>query len=153
MIEKELQKRTLPIAEGHWGSADTGTGKEVNGAPLLLFQEGTIWRTCPKRIYSEKEGLTSWEGYMSLDKRGDPRLQRRPRHKRKQKRDISLMLWAQPLSDDGVLCLGHSASRVPWLQLMLDPWVRSVTIYHYTYPCCQSEHGHQPLGTESSPIV
>ena len=42
MIEKELQKRTLPITEGRWGSTSPCPGKEVIGVPLLLFQEGTI---------------------------------------------------------------------------------------------------------------
>ena len=54
-------------------------------------QEGTILRTSLRRNYSKKEVLTSWEGCMSLDKRGDPRPLRRPRHKRKQEREILLM--------------------------------------------------------------
>ena len=39
MIEGELQKRTLPITEGHWGSAGTSPGKEANGAPQLLLEK------------------------------------------------------------------------------------------------------------------
>ena len=80
--------------EGHWGSTGTCSGKEVNGVPLQLFQEGNILRIFLRRSYSETEVLTSKEGCMSLDERSDPRLLRKPRHKRKQERDILLMPWA-----------------------------------------------------------
>ena len=73
--------------EGHWGSTGTCPGKWVNGVPLQLFQEGSILIPFLRRNYSEKEVLTSWEGCMSLHERGDPRLLRSPRHKRKQERE------------------------------------------------------------------
>ena len=53
MFEEELQKRTLPIMEGYWGSTGTSQGKEADGVPLLfskkelfgeLIQEGLILR-------------------------------------------------------------------------------------------------------------
>ena len=90
------------------------------------------------------EGRTNiLEGCVSLHERGDPRLLRRPGHRRKHKRDNLLILWTQTLSDDGILCSGHSVSRVPWFQPMLDPQVRSVSIYQYTKPHFQLEYGHQ----------
>ena len=53
---------------------------QARSMPLLHFWEGTIWRTCLRRTYSKKEGLQSWEGCTSLEKRWIPR---RPRYKRK----------------------------------------------------------------------
>ena len=77
-----------------------------------------------RRNYSVKEELTSQEGCMSLDR--ERWFWRRPRHKGKQERDIALMPWAWTLSDNGVLCLDHRVSKVLQLQLMFDPWARSV---------------------------
>ena len=110
----EEQHRYLSRQEGEW-------------CTLQLFWEGTILRTFPRRNYYGKEALTSQEGCISLDERGDPRLLRRPRHKRKQERDILLMPLICTLSDNGILCPGYRVSIVPQLKLMLDPSVRSIT--------------------------
>ena len=125
MSKEGLQKRTLACHRQ----------RDVGECRYLFRKGGALCApvVIPRRIYSmrdsKKEVLTSWEGCMSLDKRGDPRILRRPRHKRKQDKDILLKLWGQTFSDNGVLCQGNRVSKVLQLQPMLDPPLRSVNCF------------------------
>ena len=127
MSKEGLQKRTLVITDiGMFGGQEPVQARRHMVHSCSYSEKELFWEQFWEGTHSEKEALTSCEGYMGLDERGDPRLPRKPRHNRKQEKDILLMLWAQTLSDNGVLCPGHRVSKVPQLQPMLDPWVRSV---------------------------
>ena len=81
-IREGLQKRTLPVL-------DRGT---LEGVQVPVQARRQMVHPCSySENISEKEVLTSREGCVSLDKTCDPRLLRRPRHKRKEERTILLM--------------------------------------------------------------